>query len=222
MSPELRGNTWLQRQGQNGSRDSWFVNQLNYQLSSVSSRCRTPGSVLRRQHEARPGVVAVVVLCAVTKHALGNNHFAHGLEGLLQCESELARTRLCLLQRERDRPVEQQLRTPDIGRELVVAAGVSAGADTRSDAGNVDFVIGRVLFSAPSIRRWLTKTDEVRLPGRPRAARQATACGDRAVVPAARWVGTVFGLTTRGTHGRCGVQRQQCRSRRVRRRSLFA
>jgi hypothetical protein len=36
-------------------------------------------------------------------------------------------------------------------------------------------LIGRVLFSAPSIRRWLTKTDEVRMPGRPRAARQAAA-----------------------------------------------
>ena len=64
------------------------------------------------------------------------------------------------------------------------------------------------------------KMDEVRLPGRPRAARQATARWIGRSRPGAVGGGPVAASQTAMRLGRCAVQRQRCRSRRVRRRSL--
>ena len=73
------------------------------------------------------------------------------------------------------------------------------------------------MFAAPSMA---AKMDEVRLPGRPRAARQATARWIGRSRPGAVGGGPVAASQTAMRLGRCAVQRQRCRSRRVRRRSL--
>jgi hypothetical protein len=41
-----------------------------YQLNGLQSRYRSPASVLRGQHEARPGVVAIVIFRQVPQHSL--------------------------------------------------------------------------------------------------------------------------------------------------------